>query len=77
MYGSHSQVPNKSKSGPCCQDEVLILDLILRPKVKASYEAGRCGSTKLLQKLLGLSGLIKSDILSVHNSNLVIGAKMT
>jgi hypothetical protein len=45
-------------------------------RVKAPHEARRCGSTYWLQKLLGLSGPIKPDMWSVHNSRLVIRAKM-
>jgi hypothetical protein len=43
MYDNHSQVPTRLKSGPCYQDEVLALGLILPLKVKAPHEAGRCG----------------------------------
>jgi hypothetical protein len=44
-YDNHSQVPTRLKSGPCSQDKVLALDLILPPKVKAPHEVGRCGLT--------------------------------
>jgi hypothetical protein len=45
-YDNLSQVPTKSKSGPCSRDEVLTLGLILPLKVKAPHEAGRCSLTK-------------------------------
>jgi hypothetical protein len=46
MYDKNSQVPTRSKLGPCSRDEALALSLIHPLRVKAPHEAGRCGSKR-------------------------------
>jgi hypothetical protein len=61
MYDKHSQVPTMSKSGPCSQDEVLTLGLILPPKSKSATRSREVRFDIVVTKATRFIGLHKTQ----------------
>jgi hypothetical protein len=72
-YGNYLRSPYSVEINPLSMGEVLALGLITPPTT--SLRQG-VWFDEVVTRLLGLPGPIKSDMWSVHNSRLAIGAKM-